>query len=93
MRDLQESRVSLTKARESLGDLVSQVRFGNKPIVLTKNRTDIAVLVAVEDYAVLQDVLEKRQQEELVQRAKAALKEVQEDGTISFEELVEEVLQ
>ncbi len=74
--------VSVTKARESLGDIFGEVNYQKRRIVITSHKKSVA-MVPIEDL----ELLEALEDAEDIREANAALKEIKEKGSISFEEM------
>ena len=79
-------QISITKARDHLGDLASRVVYNRERIVLTKHNKRLA-LVPIEDL----EALEAMEDREDILAAEAAKKEIEEYGTISWEEMKKEL--
>lgn len=74
--------ISVTKARQILGDVFGEVNYQKKRIVLTNHKKSVA-LVPIEDL----ELLEALENAEDIHEAKLALKEIRRKGSISFEEM------
>lgn len=86
------ARIPLAKAREQLGELVSRVRYSGEHIILTKNRTEAAVLIGTADHELIKHLLDDMRRREDLQQARAALARAEREGMISHEELIDRVL-
>lgn len=74
------TRVTVGDVRLSLADIVNQVAFGKERVVLERRGKDVAVLVPMEDLALLEALEERRD----VEDARLALAE---PGSKSLEQL------
>ncbi len=72
--------ITVTEAREGLADLLNEVAFAKKRIAITRRNKDVAVLVCVEDVALLEQ-LEDRMD---IEAARQAIKE---GGSIPWSKL------
>lgn len=79
---IQRKSISVTKAREVLGDIFGEVNYQKARIVLTSHKKSIAV-VPIEDL----ELLEALEDAHDIYEAKQALKEIKKKGSISFEEM------
>jgi prevent-host-death family protein len=77
------TRVSTTKAREDFAETINKVAYGGDRVVLHRRGKDLAALVPVEDLEFLEE-LERRAD---LDSARAALKEADKKGTVSWEKL------
>lgn len=80
-------RITTQEARDRLDDLVSCVADDGRRIILTRNGTEVAALVHVEDACYLQE-LEDRQDREAAAAARA---EAAETGTIPWDQVKAEL--
>lgn len=77
----------ITAARDDLSEVVNRVAYSNERICLTRHGKDIACVVSVEE-AKLLDLIEDRLD---LSDALDALRELQEQGPISWESLKAEL--
>jgi prevent-host-death family protein len=74
--------ISVTQARKELGDVFSEVNYNKERIVLTNRKKRVAI-VPIEDLERLQAM----EDADDIHEARLALKEVDEKGSIPFEEM------
>lgn len=74
--------ISVTKAREILGDVFGGVNYQKERIVLTSHKKSIA-MVPIEDL----ELLEALEDTHDIHEANLALKEIKDKGSLSFEEI------
>jgi len=79
--------IPITTARDELSDLVNRVAYGRERICLTRHGKDMACVVSVEE-AELLDLLEDRLD---LSDALGALRELREQGPLSWEDLKTEL--
>ena len=48
--------ISTADARKNLADLVNQVAYGNAPVVLTRRGQEVAALVSIDEFRLLQQI-------------------------------------
>jgi hypothetical protein len=78
--------IPITKARDCLGELASRVVFGRERIILKRHHQTLA-LVSIEDLR----ALEALEDEIDIKLADAAKKESEESGTVSWEDIKQEM--
>lgn len=83
---LERREISITKARDHLGDLACRVVYNKERIVLTIHNKQLA-LVPIEDL----EALEAMEDREDILAAEAAKNEIEEHGTISWEKMKKEL--
>lgn len=74
--------ISVTQARKELGDVFSEVNYNKERIILTKNKKQVAI-VPIEDLERLQAM----EDADDIREAKLALQEIEENGSIPFDEM------
>ena len=80
-------RVTTDDARGCLDDLVDRVASGEERIILTRDGQEVAALVHVEDARWLQEREDQYDREAIA----AAMAEVEEKGTIPWEQVKSEL--
>ena len=79
--------VSTLEAAEKFADLVNRVAHNKERFILTRRGKEIAAIVPLDDLHLLLESQNKRDLQEAID----ALKEARHSGTISLEQLKEEV--
>jgi prevent-host-death family protein len=81
MRSMLEKTAS--EARQNFAELINQVAYGSERVVIHRHGKELAAVVPMEDAALLREV------EAFIDLsdARAAVKEAQEKGTVTLEEL------
>ena len=78
--------MSTNEAKEEFSELVNRVAHNKERIILTRRDKEIAALIPIEDFALLQSSLNKN---DCTKRG--ALKEARTSGTITLDELKVEI--
>ena len=73
--------INTADAKEEFSELVNRVAHNKERIILTRRGKDIAVIIPIEDLALLQDIQNKNDLSE----ATEALNEARKQGTIELE--------
>ncbi|OGT45030.1 MAG: prevent-host-death family protein [Gammaproteobacteria bacterium RIFCSPHIGHO2_12_FULL_41_20] len=79
--------ISTVDAAETFSDLINRVAHNKERILLTRRGKEIAAIVPLDDFHLLQELQNKRDLQEAIE----ALKEARHAGTLSLEQLKEEV--
>lgn len=79
--------ISLIDAKEEFTELVNRVVHNKDRIILTRRGKEVAALISLEDFHLLQS----SQNESDLQEATEALKEARQQGTITLEALKAEL--
>ena len=81
--DLIMTRLSASKARDHFADILNQVAYNKKRIVLHRRGKNLVAMVPIADL----QLLEKLEDQIDIEDAKAILEEVKEKGTIPWEQI------
>jgi prevent-host-death family protein len=79
--------VTTIEAKEDFSELINRVSHSKERIILTRRDKEIAVIIPIEDYALLQASQNKHD----LHAATEALKEARIQGTISLEDLKDQI--
>jgi len=77
------TKVSTAEARNEFSEILNRASFGKERIVLTRRGKDLAAVVPMEDL----ELLERLEDRIDLEDARAALAEVRESGTVTWEKL------
>jgi prevent-host-death family protein len=78
--------ISTVDAKEEFSELINRVSHHKERIILTRRDKEIAVIIPLEDWYLLQESQGKHDLEEAVE----ALKEARDHGTITLENIKDE---
>ncbi len=79
--------VNTIDAKEDFADLISRVSHHKERIILTRRGKEVAAIIPIEDFALLQSSQNKND----LNDAAAALKEAREKGVITLEQLIDDM--
>jgi prevent-host-death family protein len=81
--------ISMTtiQAKEDFSELINRVSHNKERVILIRRDKEIAAIIPIEDFALLQTSLDKND----LQEAAEALKEARQLGTISLDDLKAEI--
>ena len=77
------TRVNTSKVRSDLADILNRVAYGGERIVLHRRGKNVAALVPLEDFTLLEELEDRIDLEE----ARAALAEAKKKGTIPWKKI------
>lgn len=81
------ANVPFSEARSHLTDIVNEVAYGGKRIVVTRKNKRLVAIIPLEDLEVLESVEDTIDLDD----AKKALRDVKKHGTVSWEETMREL--
>lgn len=79
--------MNTVEAKEQFSDLINRVANSKERIILTRRGKEIAAIIPLEDFNKLQHIQDKHD----LHIATDALKEARHDGTITLEQLKDEI--
>src|SRR5438105_3572734 len=79
--------ISAKEARDSLAEVINRVAYGGKHYILTRRGSGLVGIVPIEELQLLEKILRQIEDEEDIQDAEEALKDVEKHGTISADEM------
>jgi prevent-host-death family protein len=79
--------LTTAEAKEEFAELIHRVSHAKERIILTRRGKEVAAIVPLEDFYLLQSSQDKSD----VEQAVAALKEAREQGTLTLAELKEKI--
>ena len=79
--------MNTSDAKEQFTDLINRVSHGKEHIILTRRGKEIAAIIPLEDFKLLQDSQDKNDLRDAID----ALKEARSHGTFNLDQLREEV--
>lgn len=81
------SIMNTIEAKEQFTDLINRVTNSKERIILTRRGKEIAAIIPLEDFKLLQDSQDKNDLRDAID----ALKEARNTGSVSLEQLKEEI--
>ncbi len=79
--------IKTVDAKEEFTELLNRVAHNKERIILTRRNNEIAALIPIEDFALLQSIENKAD----LEMAANALKEAREKGSMTLEDFKEEL--
>lgn len=79
--------INTVDAKEQFTDIVNRVAHHQDRIVLTRRGKELAVIISLEDFKLIQSAQDKHDLHEAIE----ALKDSRQNGAISLEQLKEEI--
>lgn len=81
-------RISSKEARENMSDIINDVSFKGNHYVLTRNGKGMAVIISLEEWKVVEQILQNLEDQEDIQDADKAMDRINKGGkTISHKEM------
>lgn len=84
-------RISVSKAREEFPELVNRAVYGNERAIISGRGKDLAAIIPMDDLRLLERLAQQEMDRLDIEDARAALKEAEENGTISLRDLMRDL--
>jgi prevent-host-death family protein len=85
------ARLNVSKSREEFPEIVNRAAYGNERTIVSRRGKDLAAIIPIEDLRLLERLAKEEMDRIDPEDARAALKEAEEKGTISLEDLMREL--
>lgn len=79
--------ISCREAKNNMAEVLNKVAYGHKRYKIARHNKGMAIIISVEDWEEIEKILQKQEDEEDIREAEIALKEVEEKGSIPFDEM------
>lgn len=83
--------VSCRDIKDHMSEILNRVAYNHKRYKIARHNKDMAIIISVDEWKAIEKLLQKLEDEEDIREAKLALKEVDEQGSISFDEMKKRV--
>lgn len=83
--------LSCREVKDHMADILNRVAYNKKRYKIARHNKEMAIIISVEEWEAIESILQKLEDEEDIREAKIAMKEVDEKGSISFEEMKKRV--
>lgn len=83
--------ISSKEVKDRLSEILSQVAYGHKRFKIARHNKEMAIIISIEDWELIEKIIKQHEDEEDIREGEAALKEAEEKGSISFEEMKKRV--
>lgn len=79
--------LSCREVKDHMAEILNRVAYNHKRYKIARHNKDMAIIISIEEWEAIEKILQKLEDEEDVQQAKLALREVAEQGSIPFDEM------
>jgi len=83
--------ISAREARASFSDLINRAAYAKERVMITRKGRKMAAIIPVELYMLLESVLKEIEYKNDVEEARAALAEVETEGTVPWDKIKSEL--
>ena len=79
--------LSCREVKDHMAEILNRVAYNNKRYKIARHNKDMAIIISIQEWEAIEKLLQRLENEEDIQEAQLALTEIEEQGSISFEEM------
>jgi prevent-host-death family protein len=83
--------LSCREVKDHMAEILNRVAYNHKRYKIARHSKEMAIIISIEEWEAIERILQKLEDEEDMQEGLLALKEVKEQGSISFDEMKKRV--
>ena len=83
--------ITCKEVKDNMSEILNEVAYAKENFKIFRHKKGIAMLISLDEWEFFEYLRKKEEDEEDVAEAKIALKDIRENGTISFEEMKKRV--
>lgn len=83
--------LSCREVKDHMAEILNRVAYNRKRYKIARHNKEMAIILSIEEWKAIEKVLQKIEDDEDIQEAQVALKEIEEQGSISFDEMKKRV--
>ena len=79
--------LSCREVKDHMAEILNRVAYNHKRYKIARHNKEMAIIISIEEWEAIEKILQKLEDEEDMQEALLALKEVEERGSVPFDEM------
>ena len=79
--------LSCREIKDHMAEILNRVAYNRKRYKITRHNKEMAIIISIEDWETIEKILQKLEDEEDMQEALLALKEIEDQGSVPFDEM------
>lgn len=79
--------LSCREVKDHMAEILNRVAYNHKRYKIARHNKELAIIISIEEWESIENLLQKLENEEDIREAELALKEVEKNGSVSFEEM------
>jgi prevent-host-death family protein len=83
--------LSCREVKDHMAEILNRVAYNHKRYKIARHNKEMAIIISIEEWEVIEKILQKLEDEEDIYEAQIALKEIEEKGSIPFDEMKKRV--
>lgn len=83
--------LSCREIKDHMAEILNRVAYNHKRYKIARHNKEMAIIISIEEWEAIEKILRHFEDEEDIQEAMLALKEIEEHGSIPFDEMKKRV--
>lgn len=83
--------LSCREVKDHMADILNRVAYNHKRYKIARHKKEMAIIISIEEWELIEKIIHNLENEQDTQDAIVALKEVEEKGSIPFDEMKKRV--
>lgn len=83
--------LSCREIKDHMAEILNRVAYNHKRYKIARHNKEMAIIISIEEWEAIEKVLQKLEDEEDMQEGLLALQEVEEEGSVPFDEMKKRV--
>lgn len=79
--------LSCREVKDHMAEILNRVAYNHKRYKIARHNKEMAIIISIDEWKAIEKLLQKLENEEDILEAELAMKEVEEKGSIPFEEM------
>lgn len=83
--------LSCREIKDHMAEILNRVAYNRKRYKIARHNKEMAIIISIEEWEAIEKILQKLEDEEDMQEGLLALKEIEEQGSVPFDEMKKRV--
>ncbi len=83
--------LSCREVKDHMAEILNRVAYNRKRYKIARHNREMAIIISIQEWEAIEKILQKIEDEEDTQEALLSLKEIEEQGSVPFEEMKKRV--
>ena len=79
--------LSCREIKDHMAEVLNKVAYNHKRYKIARHNKDMAIIISVDEWHAIENLLQKIEDKEDIRDATVALKEIEDKGSVSFDEM------
>ena len=83
--------LSCREIKDHMSEILNRVAYNHKRYKIARHNKEMAIIISIEEWEAIEKILQQLEDQEDIQESLQALKEIEEEGSVSFDEMKKRV--